>query len=1140
MASAPLFSAQQRGAPVPPEVLRFLENWTAQAPADLAEAARFAALPHSFDAALLGHLHGADVDAAALIAQLTRNGLIITAGPGRYAFEPMLRGPYLRLWQEDDPDSYRQASARAAAYFAARPAVGEVERLETVYHRLGAGDPRGVEALADAFARALATRRLGLAERLLGHADEQAPVLTAEAQGWAALLRARLDLDGRRYHDAEAALHAILAADAPPRLAAEAQMSLGDALLASQRWTEALAMYDAARALFVGLDDHLGAACVLQAQGVAYLHLASSLGGLREDVETAAPRYLVWLRRVARAPFHLYRRLSRRFSRLPNLYFGGDYQDWIIYRFLYRAIDRFERASHQLATASVDPDLAQGAREAQVDVRIHLADLYYRVGRWSQAERLFRELATAPAVAVSDYRRAALQLARGRAALARSARDQAREYLADARQVFARYEDRRALAETTRLLGDVELAAQDPDAAVSLYAESAAAAMAADDLLAATHIWSRLRAMQRRFSLSPATVGQADALARRLEDRAYVVRFRGALLARFRKLATRVASYLILPLTYLVLSIIHIPFLRILLLAGVHRLLCQFVPGCDTWLGDLVISLVLIMATLLTALWTYEFLYLVIGWIFVRRLNLDRIAQIQAEFVVTLPEGSTLRDEQGVLTEVPWAEVESHVSADRAIWRMPAALFSRQILTSATLALVIDGVTRHYQSLQADITGRLREANNIATRRNLDYSFLHNRWSVLAALLVVGMTILSVTDQLDTTCREPNIFSLWSREQSYAYVATGDDGPGPDGLRVVDVWGYPKNLRETDTIDLPGQARDVKLSGHYAYVAAGDQGLRVVDVSDPTALVEVGFCDTPGLASGLDLAMGHAFIADGSAGLRVVNVKDPARPAEVSFFPTPGMAFDVAVARHHAYVADGSAGLRVISVRDPATPVEVDALDTPGLATGVAVAGSYVYIADGAKGVRIVRAQDPGALTEVSAIDTPGQATRVAVAGSSLFVADGNGGLRVLRVEDPTAPDEVDLKDAATPGTARGVALAFVFAFVADGEDGLSIVDVANPCQPTLDSKPFPLQGTAKGVAVPAAIPRPITSVWFELFFWALLFFPIIGLVRLLRNRAVLRRVVGAQFVSRSDWPLWIALALLIALALFHTWTLTW
>ena len=64
------------------------------------------------------------------------------------------------------------------------------------------------------------------------------------------------------------------------------------------------------------------------------------------------------------------------------------------------------------------------------------------------------------------------------------------------------------------------------------------------------------------------------------------------------------------------------------------------------------------------------------------------------------------------------------------------------------------------------------------------------------------------------------------------------------------------------SVDTPGNARGVAVAGGYAYVADGLQGLRVIDVSTPSAPVEVGFVDTSGAAYGVAVAGGYAYVAD--------------------------------------------------------------------------------------------------------------------------------------------------------------------------------------------------------------------------------------------------------------------------------------
>jgi hypothetical protein len=197
-----------------------------------------------------------------------------------------------------------------------------------------------------------------------------------------------------------------------------------------------------------------------------------------------------------------------------------------------------------------------------------------------------------------------------------------------------------------------------------------------------------------------------------------------------------------------------------------------------------------------------------------------------------------------------------------------------------------------------------------------------------------------------------------------------------------------------------------------------------VDVSTPSAPVEVGFLDTPGQARGVFVSGAYAYVADYNNGLRIVDVSTPSAPVEVGFLDTPHFAYGVFVSGAYAYVADEFAGLRIVDVSTPSAPVEVGALDTPGSAWGVFVSGDYAFVADGITGLRIVDVSTPSAPAEVGALATPGLAEGVFVSGDFIYLAANSGGLLVIDpgVQVPAA--SIALTTTLDTDAAAGVSLS--------------------------------------------------------------------------------------------------------------------
>jgi hypothetical protein len=271
---------------------------------------------------------------------------------------------------------------------------------------------------------------------------------------------------------------------------------------------------------------------------------------------------------------------------------------------------------------------------------------------------------------------------------------------------------------------------------------------------------------------------------------------------------------------------------------------------------------------------------------------------------------------------------------------------------------------------------------------------------------------------------------------NYAFV-----GEGPQ-LTILDISNPASPTVTGKTQPLPDIVGCIAFLSGYIYVADGQGGLRIIDVSDPSAPFEAGFYDTPGDADEVSVAGSFAYVAD-SSGLRIIDISDPSAPFEAGFYDT-GYANDVAVSGSFAYVAVSS-GLRIIDISDPSAPFEAGFYDTPDYAMGVTIASNYAYVADRDAGLRIIDISDPSAPFEAGFYDTPNYAWGVTLDGSYAYVADWYAGVRIIDISDPSVPFEAGFYD--TPDSAYEVAIAGSYAYVAD-HGALRIIDISNPSAP--------------------------------------------------------------------------------------------
>ena len=116
-----------------------------------------------------------------------------------------------------------------------------------------------------------------------------------------------------------------------------------------------------------------------------------------------------------------------------------------------------------------------------------------------------------------------------------------------------------------------------------------------------------------------------------------------------------------------------------------------------------------------------------------------------------------------------------------------------------------------------------------------------------------------------------------------------------DGLKVIDVTHPDKPLLLDGAVVRMNDAQRIYVARSYAYVAAGAQGLAIVDVWQPPAPRLVEFHDAGGTMRDVrDVVVGStnaslfAYVADGVAGIKVLQLTSPeSQPNFYGFSPQP-------------------------------------------------------------------------------------------------------------------------------------------------------------------------------------------------------------------------------------------------------------
>ncbi|GBL11704.1 hypothetical protein MSj_03212 [Microcystis aeruginosa Sj] len=213
----------------------------------------------------------------------------------------------------------------------------------------------------------------------------------------------------------------------------------------------------------------------------------------------------------------------------------------------------------------------------------------------------------------------------------------------------------------------------------------------------------------------------------------------------------------------------------------------------------------------------------------------------------------------------------------------------------------------------------------------------------------------------------------------------------------------------------------------------------------------VGNYDTSGYAYGVQVVGNYAYVADGDSGLQIIDISNPTNPTLKGNYDTTSSfhwAYDVQVVGNYAYVADGDSGLQIIDISNPTTPTLKGNYDT-GWAYGVQIVGNYAYIADTYTGLQIIDISNPTNPTFKGNYYTSEAvpAYDVQVVGNYAYIITRSG-LQIIDISNPTNPT---LNGNYNYGSddAYGVQIVGNYAYVAHLL-GLQIIDISNPSNPTL------------------------------------------------------------------------------------------
>ncbi len=289
---------------------------------------------------------------------------------------------------------------------------------------------------------------------------------------------------------------------------------------------------------------------------------------------------------------------------------------------------------------------------------------------------------------------------------------------------------------------------------------------------------------------------------------------------------------------------------------------------------------------------------------------------------------------------------------------------------------------------------------------------------------------------------------------SYVYVADSDSY----GLRILDVSNPTQPVEQGHS---GGWAKDIIIKDNYAYVSNGYwRGFRIIDISDPTSLKQVAVYETPNSTGPVAMVDQIIYLAEEAKepyerpeaqdGLRLLDVSNPISPTAVGFYPTSGPVEDITVANGYAYLASGGQ-LHILDISEPTAPGEVGSFGQSYTFNHFTQVNEHLYLADNHQNeLQVIDAVQPLTPTIVATATLNSKSLVKIISQPPYVYAIEQEGLRIFTLAVPTELAELSFYPVEVAPLAEAV-IAGNYAYLVNPGDTplLSILDLSTPTQPS-------------------------------------------------------------------------------------------
>ena len=288
----------------------------------------------------------------------------------------------------------------------------------------------------------------------------------------------------------------------------------------------------------------------------------------------------------------------------------------------------------------------------------------------------------------------------------------------------------------------------------------------------------------------------------------------------------------------------------------------------------------------------------------------------------------------------------------------------------------------------------------------------------------------------NTICLKDSVLLAGGRITSANYQAYGS-------IQFIDITN-PDTLTLRGRYDnFPSSTGSIAIQGNYTYTAGG--AFYITDISNPLSPTPIGHFDSLSYSGELIVSGDYAYIVDGGDGLQILQIDNPSDPLFAGNYNIDWYTYSVGVRERYAYLTAGSRGIYIIDCSDPAHPeLASHYQNSTQYIMELKVSGNYAYYLDDYN-LNIADISNPDTLIQVGSWRNTSGMSNLFVDGDYAYLSC-NARFTIIDVSDPLNPFFVgSLNSPHSPGH---IFVQGNYAYFNASDFGICVIDITDRTAP--------------------------------------------------------------------------------------------